>query len=94
MSEQETNWITLVDEDGHEHRFNLLNVLEVDGSKYAVMLPEAADEEDEEAIIFRIDTDEAGEEVLVDIEDDNEFDKVCQVLEDMYEEDEEGLDEQ
>lgn len=94
MSEQETNWITLVDEDGHKHRFNLLNVLEVDGSKYAVMLPEAADEEDEEAIIFRIDTDEAGEEVLVDIEDDNEFDKVCQVLEDMYEEDEEGLDEQ
>lgn len=94
MTEQETNWITLVDEDGHEHRFNLLNVLEVDGSKYAVMLPEAADEEDEEAIIFRIDTDEAGEEVLVDIEDDNEFDKVCQVLEDMYEEDEEGLDEQ
>lgn len=94
MTEQETNWITLVDEDGHEHRFNLLNVLEVDGLKYAVMLPEAADEEDEEAIIFRIDTDEAGEEVLVDIEDDNEFDKVCQVLEDMYEEDEEGLDEQ
>lgn len=94
MTEQETNWITLVDEDGHEHRFNLLNVLEVEGLKYAVMLPEAADEEDEEAIIFRIDTDEAGEEVLVDIEDDNEFDKVCQVLEDMYEEDEEGLDEQ
>lgn len=94
MMEQEANWITLVDEDGQEHRFNLLNVLEVDGSKYAVMLPETADEEDEEAIIFRIDTDEAGEEILVDIEDDNEFDKVCQALEDMYEEDEEGLDEQ
>jgi len=98
MTEEETNLITLVDEDGHEHRFNLLNVLEVDGFKYAVMFPETTeDEEDEEAIILRIDTDEAGEEVLVDIEDDNEFDKVCQVLEDMYEEgeeDEEGLDEQ
>lgn len=91
MTEQETNWITLVDEDGHEHRFNLLNVLEVDGLKYAVMLPEVPEEdEDEEAVIFRIDTDEAGEDVLVDIEDDEEFAKVCEVLEDMYEEDEEG----
>jgi len=96
MAEQETNWITLVDEDGHEHRFNLLNVLEVDGLKYAVMLPEVPqeEEEDEEAVIFRIDTDEAGEEVLVDIEDDQEFAKVCEVLEDMYEEDEEGPEEQ
>lgn len=91
MTEQETNWITLVDEDGHEHRFNLLNVLEVDGLKYAVMLPEVPEEEeDEEAVIFRIDTDEAGEDVLVDIEDDEEFAKVCEVLEDMYEEDEAG----
>lgn len=96
MSEQETNWITLVDEDGHEHRFNLLNVLEVEGLKYAVMLPETPQEdEDEEAVIFRIDTDEAGEEVLVDIEDDDEFAKVCEILEDMYEEDEEeGPEEQ
>ncbi len=96
MAEQETNWITLVDEDGHEHRFNLLNVLEVDGLKYAVMLPEVTpeEEEDEEAVIFRIDTDEAGEEVLVDIEDDQEFAKVCEVLEDMYEEDEEEPEEQ
>lgn len=90
MTEQETNWITLVDEDGREHRFNLLNVLEVEGLKYAVMLPEVPEEdEDEEAVIFRIDADEAGEEVLVDIEDDEEFAKVCEVLEDMYEEDEE-----
>lgn len=96
MTEQETNWITLVDEDGHEHRFNLLNVLEVEGLKYAVMLPEVTpeEEEDEEAVIFRIDTDEAGEEVLVDIEDDQEFAKVCEALEDLYEEDEEEPEEQ
>jgi uncharacterized protein YrzB (UPF0473 family) len=96
MAKEETNWITLVDEDGCEHRFNLLNVLEVDGLKYAVMLPEVTqeEEEDEEAVIFRIDTDDAGEEVLVDIEDDQEFAKVCQVLEDMYEEDEAGPEEQ
>ena len=91
MAEQENNWITLVDEEGQEHRFNLLNVLEVDGLKYAVMVPEALQEdEEEEAVVFRIDTDEAGEEILVDIEDDEEFAKVCEVLEDLYEEDETG----
>lgn len=95
MAEQETNWITLVDEDGHEHRFNLLNVLEVDGLKYAVMLPETPqEEEEEEAVIFRIDTDEAGEDVLVDIEDDDEFAKVCEALEELYEEDEAEPEEQ
>ncbi|NLY74660.1 MAG: DUF1292 domain-containing protein [Firmicutes bacterium] len=91
MAEQENNWITLVDEEGQEHRFNLLNVLEVDGLKYAVMVPEALQEdEEEEAVVFRIDTDEAGEEILVDIEDDEEFAKVCEVLEDLYEEDATG----
>lgn len=96
MTEQETNWITLVDEEGHEHRFNLLNVVEVDGLKYAVMLPEVPqqDEEDEEAVIFRIDTDEAGEDVLVDIEDDAEFAKVCQVLDELYAEEEVEQEEQ
>lgn len=96
MTEQETNWITLVDEEGHEHRFNLLNVVEVDGLKYAVMLPEVSqqDEEDEEAVIFRIDTDGEGEEVLVDIEDDAEFAKVCQVLDDLYAEEEVEPEEQ
>ncbi len=93
MTEQETNWITLVDEDGHEHRFNLLNVVEVDGGKYAVMVPEVtsdeAVEDDEEAVVFKIETDENGEEVLVDIEDDEEFAKVCEALEEMIDEEEE-----
>ncbi len=91
MAEQETNWITLVDEEGHEHRFNLLNIVEVDEAKYAVMVPEEqeSEEEQEEAVIFRIEADEEGEEVLVDIEDDDEFAKVCEALDELEESDEE-----
>jgi len=90
MTEQETNWITLVDEEGHEHRFNLLNIVEVDESKYAVMVPEDQEKEEdqEEAVIFRIETDEEGEEVLVDIDDDDEFAKVCEALDELEEADE------
>jgi uncharacterized protein YrzB (UPF0473 family) len=92
MAEQETNWITLVDEEGHEHRFNLLNIVEIDNAKYAVMIPEIKEPEDdqEEAVIFRIDTDEEGEEVLVDIEDDDEFAKVCEALDELELEQEEN----
>jgi uncharacterized protein YrzB (UPF0473 family) len=94
MSEEENNVITLVDDDGKEHRFDLLNIVEVDENRYAVMVPEgtdleSSDEEEEEAVIFRLETDEDGEEVLVDIEDDAEFEKVCDYLDQMMEEEEE-----
>lgn len=90
MAEQDNNWVTLVDEEGHEHRFNLLNIVEMEGVKYAVMVPELQqNEEDEEAVIFRLETDGTGDEVLVDIEDDDEFAKVCELLDTMNEEAEE-----
>lgn len=94
MTDEENNVITLVDEDGVEHEFTLLNIIEVEGKKYAVMVPEeeADEEEEEEAVIFRIDTDEEGEEVLVDIEDDAEFAKVCDMLDDMLFEDDDECD--
>ncbi len=94
MSEQEMNWVTLVDEEGHEHRFNLLNIVEVEGAKYAVMVPEVQETaEDEEAVIFRIETDDKGEEMLVDIEDDDEFAKVCEVLDELIEDEDDSLEE-
>ncbi len=95
MTNQETNWITLVDEEGHEHRFNLLNIIEVESARYAVMIPELQETEadEEEAVIFRIETDAEGEEVLVDIEDDDEFAKVCEALDEMEIDLENELDE-
>lgn len=93
MAEEELNWITLVDEEGKEHRFNLINILEMDGLKYAVMVPEQQVEEtEEEAFIFRLETDEDGEEVLVDIEDDEEFNRVCEMLDELEGEEEEESD--
>lgn len=96
MSE-ENNVITLVDEEGKEHRFDLLNIVELDEVRYAVMIPEGTElenEEDEEAVIFRIETDDEGEEVLVDIEDDEEFERVCDYLDQMMEEEESDEKEQ
>ncbi len=79
--------ITLVDEEGEEHDFTLIEVIEVDGSDYAILLP--ADEEDNEAIILRMIKDEEGNDLLVDIDDDEEWEKVADAYEEMIEDDEE-----
>lgn len=75
---KEDEMLTLTDEDGNEHTFSVVDILEVDGSEYTILLPfESGEEDDEEAVILRIDTDENGNDVLVDIEDDEEWEKVA-----------------
>ncbi|MCL1975757.1 MAG: DUF1292 domain-containing protein [Firmicutes bacterium] len=76
--------ITLVDEDGCEHEFEVEAILEVDAHKYAVLIP--LDEEyadSNEAIIMRFGQDEDGEEILCDIENDEEWDKVADAYDDI-----------
>lgn len=73
--------VTLVDEEGTEHEFTVIDIIEVDGSEYAIMLP--VDEENNEAIILKFDQDEEGNELLVDIEDDEEWEKVSDAWEEM-----------
>jgi hypothetical protein len=67
--------ITLQDEDGLEHRFNIVDIVEVDRRRYAVLLPE--DEEDAAAVIFRMES----EDRLVPIDDDDELSRVMAALE-------------
>ena len=73
--------ITLIDEDDVEHLFAVEAVLEVEGKKYAVLAPQDEDYDSDEAIILRFDTAEDGEEVLSDIEDDDEWNKVADAYE-------------
>ncbi len=74
--------ITLLDEDGVEHEFNLVQVLEVDQRRYAVLQPVVSGEESETAVIFRMEDD-----TLITIEDDAEFERVRQAFEAAEEED-------
>ena len=73
---------TLVDEDGHRHEFTLIEVIEVDQRRYAVLQPVDAtpnqDEDEDEAVIFRVEND-----TLVTIEDDAEIERVVEALEAM-----------
>ena len=72
---EESDVVTLTDEDGQEHRFNIVDIVEVERRRYAVLLPE--DEEDAAAVIFRMESDDR----LVPIEDDEELSRVMRALE-------------
>lgn len=78
--------IVLEDEDGTEHSFVLGEVLTVEGSDYAVLLP--IEEELEEGVIFRIDGEDGNEMVLADIESDEEWQKVVDAYNEMLDEEE------
>jgi uncharacterized protein YrzB (UPF0473 family) len=90
--EDDNELITLQDEHGLEHRFTLVDVVDVGGRRYAVLQPEEGEDDDPAAVVFRIE----GEERLVPIDDDEELGRVMTELEERYgdvvldEDDEEG----
>ncbi len=102
--EERTDIVILVDEEGNEHNFALVDRFQVDIKDYAVLVPviyldddEEGDEIDfeDEAYIFRIDLDE-GEETLVEVEDESEWNEVASVWEERlqvleYEDEEEPI---
>lgn len=77
MEEREER-ITLLDEEGRSRDFTLVDVIEVDERRYAVLQPiePAEGEDDAAAVVFRIEDD-----TLVAIDDESEFDRVVEVLE-------------
>lgn len=93
MHEEEFDTIVLTDDEGVDHEFLHLDTLEVSGSTYFVLMPvgeeEAEEEEADEAIILKLGKDAEGNEMLLDIEDDEEWEKVADAWESLDEDEEE-----
>ena len=87
---EEREFYTLVDDEGVETEFELIGKTVLKGISYYAMIPAeeqpGEDEEFCEYVILRGDKDEDGEEMLVTIEDDEEFDDVADVFDDMFSE--------
>ena len=79
VDEELDDVLILIDEEEQEHPFKMIDMVEVDGSQYAVLVPLEEGSDEEEAIILKIVVDENGEEVLYDIEDDEEWEKVVDI---------------
>ncbi|MBR6633205.1 MAG: DUF1292 domain-containing protein [Clostridia bacterium] len=91
-NEFEADVLTLTDEEGVEKDFAVIGDMELDGSNYLALVP--VDEEGDEFVILKLAVDEDGNEMLVTIDDDEEFDKVADAFEDelMEECDHDGCD--
>lgn len=85
---EEKQLIETVDEDGKVVNFELFDIVEFEEKEYALLLP-AEDKENDEVVLMRLSKD--GEDYLFEaIEDDEEFDKVSEYIENMeLEEDDE-----
>ena len=82
------NIYILQDEEGTEHEFELLDTCEKNGVRYYAMVPaEAEDKDDEfcEYVILKAVTVD-GEETLVSIDDDDEFDDIADYFDDLFSE--------
>ena len=84
--------ITLIDEEDNNIDFRLLDVMELEGQKYAVMQPcdfkvAGGELAEDEAVILRLDKNEDGEDVFAYIEDDDEWNLVVNTYNDMIFED-------
>ena len=80
--------ITLIDEEDKAIDFNLIDVFELNGQRYAVLQPVNLEDVEEgmgedDAIIFRLDADEEGEEIFAYIEDDEEWEAAIDAYNDM-----------
>ena len=80
---EDTDLLTLVDEDGQEHEFEIIDSVEHSGSEYLALVPVMDDdpeaEDSGELVILKVTVD-GDEEVLEAIEDDEEFDRVGEVF--------------
>ena len=82
LDEELDNIIILNDEDGNEVQFEFLDLIELDGEEYVVLLPvEDDEEEDGEVVILKVeDTDSEDEESYVSVDDQEVLNKDLKVL--------------
>lgn len=90
---------TLVDEEGVEQTFELLDVMELDNERYFALIPyydepEEMVEDDGDLIILKSQMDENDDELMVSIDDEEEYQRVGNIflekLSEMFEEEFEG----
>lgn len=72
---------TLVDEDGVEQQFEMLDSMDVGDDRYYALVPYYDDptkeiEADTELVVLKSELDESGEETLVSIDDDEEYERI------------------
>ena len=85
-SEEMDNVIILNDENGDEVPFEFLDMIELDGEEYVVLLPVEVEEEDaEEVVILKLeDTEDEEQESYVSVDDEEILNKVFEMFKEKF----------
>ena len=84
--EELDNIIVLNDENGEEVHFEFLDLIELEGEEYVVLLPVEEDEEAEgEVVILKVeDTESEEEESYVSVDDEDTLNKVFEIFKEKF----------
>ncbi len=81
--EEEAEFITLEFEDGTEVEAEIMGIFDVDGKEYIALIP---DDDSDDVYLYGYKEVDDEEFELIDIEDDDEFNKVVKVFEELTDE--------
>ena len=96
MDEELDNIIVLNDENGNEVNFEFLDLVELDGEEYVILLPiDEDDNEPGEVVILQVeDTDSDDEESYVSVEDEEVLNKVFEMFKEKFKDEFDFIDEE
>ena len=90
MTEQEQNFVELQDESGEITKCEVYDIIDFEEKTYALLLPlDDENEEDPELIVLEY-LEEGEECYFQNIDDEDEFERVCEYIESLADEVEEG----
>lgn len=90
MTEQEQNFVELQDENGEITKCEVYDIVDFEEKTYALLLPlDDENEEDPELIVLEY-LEEGEECYFQNIDDEDEFERVCEYIESLADEVEEG----
>ena len=87
MAEELDNTIEIIDDDGTTIKCELYDIVEFDGKQYAVLAEKDSEDEEPELVLMRY-TEEGEESYFEAIDDDDEFERVSEYIENLDTEDE------
>ena len=90
MTKENDELIETIDEEGNKVTFELVDIVTVDDIEYALLFPKNSEENEEDSELLVMRLKKEGEEFTFEaIEDDEEFNKVAEYIEELEDEIEE-----
>lgn len=86
MNEELDNIIILNDEEGNEVKFEFLDLVELDGEEYVVLLPTEDEENNDEVVILKVEDTEEDEEMesYVSVDDEETLNTVFEMFKEKF----------